>query len=102
MPSLTRLAWVTAAAAALLGASACKKKASKNQCDELLDRYAALRVAEQHPDAGSDSLKAERERELGEARGDESFKRCTTEVTEDTLACAMAAPTAELIERCLE
>ena len=102
----TRALWAGTAAIllvlAIVGASACKRKASKEQCDALLDRYATLRVAEQHPGATPDSLRVERDRERSEASGDESFKRCTTEVTDDTLACAMVAPTAVAIERCLD
>lgn len=83
-------------------ATACRKKVSQKQCDELLDRFAELVVKERMPDAGAEALAAERTRERGEAKSDDAFKNCTSEVQADEHACAMKAQTSEALIKCLE
>ena len=80
----------------------CKPKANQTQCDLLLDRYARLVVAEKYPDATDALYGAERERERSEARGDDAFKNCTSEVSRAEFECAMRAPSADALEKCLE
>ena len=65
-------------AIAFAAAAGCKPKATGAQCDQLLDRYAQLVVTEHFADAGPDQIKAEREREKSEARGDDAFKNCSS------------------------
>lgn len=91
-----------AAAITLCALAACKAKASRAECEALIERYATLVVKEALPDAGADRIKAEQEREKGEARGDDAFKNCSSEVSLAELECAMRAPTAEAFEKCLE
>jgi hypothetical protein len=81
---------------------ACKQKATPAQCDQLLERYASLVVLERFPDAGADRIKAEQEHEKSEARNDDAFKNCSSEVSRAELDCAMRAPTADAFEKCLE
>ena len=105
MPSLTRngyLAAVALAALTVTPAASCKPKASVSECDQLLDRYAQLVVTERFADAGADQIKAEREREKSEARGDDAFKNCSSEVSHAEFECAMRAPSADALEKCLE
>jgi hypothetical protein len=83
-------------------ASSCKPKITPSQCDALVDRYAQLVVTEKLPDAGQATIKAEQERERSEARGDDAFKNCTSEVSRAEFDCAMRAPTADALEKCLE
>jgi len=90
-------AMVTSAAGA-----GCKKKATTEQCDALIGRYAELVVKQQHPDAPPDEIARELARERDEARGDDDFKSCTAEVTVEEHACAMGAKTVEAFEKCLE
>jgi hypothetical protein len=80
----------------------CKAKASVSQCDQLLDRYAQLVVTERYPDASTDQVKAERDREKIEARGDDAFKNCSSQVSQAEFDCAMKAPTPDTFEKCLE
>ncbi len=101
MPALIRFALVLGATAAAL-APACKPKITAAQCDAVVDRYAQLVVTEKLPDAGPETIKAEQERERGEARGDDAFKNCTSEVSRAEFDCAMRAPTADALEKCLE
>jgi hypothetical protein len=80
----------------------CRPKATDAECDELLDRYARLVVTEQFPDASAEQVKTERERERSEARADDAFKNCSSEVGRAELECAMRAPNANAFEKCLE
>ena len=80
----------------------CKPKASATQCDRLLDRYAELVVKERILDASADQIKAERDREKSEARSDDAFKNCSSEVSQLEFDCAMRAATADDLEKCLE
>jgi hypothetical protein len=85
-----------------LALASCKKKATQDQCDRLLDRYAALVVKEKHPDAGAAAIEAEQRRERDEAKRDEAFRNCTSEVSPRELDCAMAATTTDAMLKCLE
>jgi hypothetical protein len=105
---------VALALAALGGASAtgCKKKVTPAQCDELLDRFAMLVVREKGVreqgarekgnEATPEQIKAEQARERDEARSDDNFKNCTSELSTEDYACAMAATTADALMKCLE
>jgi hypothetical protein len=90
------------AVAFVLGLAGCKKKVTQAQCEELLDRYATLVVTEKLKDAPPDVVKTEQARERNEARGDDNFKNCTTELSTEDYACAMAARSADGVEKCLE
>jgi hypothetical protein len=104
MLALARVAAPRLAPAAALCALAlgCQPKASATQCDQLLDRYAQLVVVEKFPDASAEQIQSERERERREARGDDAFKNCSSEVSQAEFACAMRAPNANVLEKCLE
>jgi hypothetical protein len=91
------------ATVATLGSTvSCRKKVSQQQCDELLDRFSELVVKERMPDAGAEALAAERVRERSEAKGDDAFKNCTSEVQVGEHACAMKAASSEALIKCLE
>jgi hypothetical protein len=104
MPALTRLALLGAGTLVLivLGGPGCKKKATQPQCDELLDRFAELVVKERFPDAGAAEVEKERARERNEAKADQAFKNCTSEVQAAEHACAMKAATSEALIKCLD
>jgi hypothetical protein len=97
--SLLALAAVVAPGASATG---CAKKASQQQCDQLLDRFAELVVKEQFADAGPAEIAKERERERGEAKADPSFTNCTSEVQPSEADCAMKASSSEGMIKCLE
>jgi hypothetical protein len=99
---VTRVVLGACAWALLLPMSGCKAKASPSECDMLIDRYATLVVTETLPDAGPARIKAEQEREKTEARGDDAFKNCSSEVSRAELDCAMHAKTSGAFEKCLE
>lgn len=85
-----------------LASTSCRKKASAKQCDELLDRFAELVVKERFADAGPEVIAAERARERAEAKGDDAFKNCPSEVQASELECAMKAESSEAVIKCLE
>jgi hypothetical protein len=91
-----------AAWASLWGLSSCKAKASPAQCDQLLDRYAALVVTEKSPDAAAAEVDTERAREKTEAHGDDAFKNCSSEVSQSEFECAMRSQNTEAFLKCLE
>jgi hypothetical protein len=102
LKSVTSMMSAGALAIAVTSGAACKPKASASECDQLLERYAQLVVTERFADAGAEQVKAEREREKSEARGDDAFKNCSSEVSRVELECAMKAPNADALEKCLE
>ena len=83
-------------------ALSCKKKMTERDCDALLDRYASFVVTERMPDASAEVIASERQREREAARMDDNFKSCGTQLTEEEYRCAMAAKSADAIEKCLE
>jgi hypothetical protein len=93
---------LVATLAAFGGMASCKKKISQKQCDEMLDRFSELVVKERMPDAGPEALAAERTRERSEAKSDDSFKNCVSEVQDAEHACAMKATSSEALIKCLE
>jgi hypothetical protein len=100
---LDRASTSAAAAAACISlVCGCKAKATQTQCDLLLDRYSRLVVAEKYPDATDAVFNTERDRERAEARGDDAFKNCISEVSHAEFDCAMRAQSADALEKCLE
>ncbi len=81
---------------------ACSKKVSQQQCDALLDHYAELVAKESMPDASAETIKAEQVREREEARADEGFRDCATQLQPAQYRCAMKAQTPDALEACLE
>jgi hypothetical protein len=100
-PLSTASALVTAALLSSASVS-CRPKVTSVECDALLDRYARLVVTETYPDASSDRIEAEALRERNEARGDDAFKNCRSEVSRAEFGCAMQAASADALEKCLE
>jgi hypothetical protein len=98
MPALTR--GVLVVAVVLL--AGCKPKVTVSQCEQLVDRYATLVVTEKYPDASAALIHDEQQHEKGEARGDDVFRNCSSEVSRTEFECAMRAPTADAFEKCLE
>ena len=80
----------------------CHKKATPTECDALVTRYAELVAREAMPDASADDVKAAQAKAREEAADDEDFRACAGRVTHEELACAMAAPTADTFEACLQ
>lgn len=102
-PARSPFAAIAALLAIAASAGACKAKASPAQCDQLLDRYATLVVTEKlGVDASAAQIHDEQQREKIEARGDDAFKNCSSEVSQAELDCTLHAPTADAFEKCVE
>lgn len=82
--------------------SACRRKATEAQCDALVDHYAELAMKEQFPDAAPTEIEAQKKHVREEAKRDDDFKNCTSEVEAADYACAMKATSTDGIEHCLE
>ena len=103
MPSMTTASFCVGATAAIsILVGACRPKATAAQCDELLERHAQMVVTEKFPDASAEQIRSEREREKNEARADDAFKNCSSEVSRAEFECAMRATSADALEKCLE
>jgi hypothetical protein len=104
MPAVMRFAasCLLATAAAYASAGGCRPKVSATQCDQLLDRYAQLVVSENFSDASAEQIRSERDREKSEARTDDAFKNCSSEVSRAEFDCAMRALNANAFEKCVE
>lgn len=100
--SLAGARGLAAALALLAGASACRKKATAQECEAIVDHFAELVVREQFPDAGPELIAQERAREQREAKADDAFKNCPSQVTPAEHACATRATTSEGVLKCLE
>jgi hypothetical protein len=99
---LARAFAVVSLLACLVWLAGCRAKATPSQCDQLLERYAMLVVTEKYKDASAADIQREQQKEKSEARGDDAFKNCSSEVSQPELQCAMSAPTADAFEKCLE
>lgn len=79
----------------------CGKPLSQEECNRLLDHYTDKQIDQARPSTGP----GERARLLMEAREkaaiDPAFATCSEEVSRSQFECAMAAGTADAIERCL-
>jgi hypothetical protein len=92
---------IRASALLLLPLVACDKPVTRDECDALLDRYVELLVKSDSREASSEEiLKLQREAKLRAAQ-DPEFSRCSREVSKKQLDCALRAPSADDVERCL-
>ncbi len=96
------LAIIVSAASSSLAATGCRKRVTQPQCDELVDRFATLVVTEKMKDATPEQVKVEQARERDEAKNDDDFKNCTSELSVEDYSCAMAAKNSDAFMKCLE
>ncbi len=102
MSSVIRLPSIVVGGVIAFSSFGCRPKVTPLECDTLLDRYARLVVTETYPDASAERVSLEEQRERVEARGDDAFKNCSSEVSRSEFDCAMRAETADALEKCLE
>lgn len=92
--------WTMACVA--LALAGCARKIDAADCNALVDHYATLVVQEHNPGATAELIAAERDRERRQARGDDGFRNCTTEITRPELDCALKAGSPDGVLKCLE
>lgn len=87
--------------AACLGVASCRPALSEQECVKLLDHYTDKQIDQARPS----TRPAERSLLIDQARaraaGDPEFATCTKKVSRSAYECAMAAASADAIERCL-
>ncbi len=107
----TRVAPVLLAAtffAGVLALSACSKKADDAGCRAMLDRYLELsmtadpELARLSPTQAEDLATAKKLERRADPAYKAALRRCKSEVSRRELDCAMAAPTANDWEACLD
>lgn len=94
-----RLVAITIVTSSIAG---CSKKVTPQQCDAIVEHYAELVVRDTKKDASAEEIKAEKERETKEAKSDDAFRNCTSEIEPADYDCAMNASSADALEKCLE
>jgi hypothetical protein len=85
--------------AALLGA--CGKPVTPDECNQLLDRYVELLAKSYGTEASATRLMEMQVEARAKASRDPAFAQCATRVSRGELECAMQAPSADDLERCL-
>ena len=94
------LAWALLASVAL-GAPACGKRPSRDECAALLDHYVELLVASDRPGTNAAELQKLQQQARDKAKEDPEFAACTERVSRRELECALSASNADLLEQCL-
>ncbi len=89
---------VLLAFSALACFASCARRPSAEQCDAMLDRYLELSEEEQRPAARAEHI-AHRRATLAYVSAE---KRCSQEISNAELECAMKAPSANDWEACIE
>jgi hypothetical protein len=80
---------------------ACDERITATQCEAMLDHYVAvLARSDGRKPSPEEVLRLQREARA-KAAGDPEFQRCTREVSRKQLECALRAPSADDVERCL-
>jgi uncharacterized membrane protein len=82
--------------------AACDRHASRADCDALLDHYVELLARQRDPNVSADFVQKKQAEARALAPTSESFQQCPREVTKRGAACALQAPNADELERCLE
>ncbi len=97
---------VTALSCAML--LACHGKATRKECDEMLDKYVDMVVDGEvsHEDLPSEEAHAAREMKKALRRAEPSYARverqCESEITKREYRCAMKAPNPETWQACID
>ena len=88
--------------------AACNGKATKEQCNEMLDKYLDMTIAGEPglTDLSPAELRAAREMKKALRKNEPSYARvatqCETEITKAEYRCAMKAPTPETWQACID
>lgn len=98
------LAAIVLIAALIAAAVAWRRRAhaTREECERLLDRYVELFARQRWPEGSEAWLREQQARSREKAATEPSFLACPREVTRAELACAMAAPNVDELEKCLE
>ena len=85
----------------VLSLTACNEPISREQCDALLDHYVErLTQSDGRETSAEELMRLQRDARAKAAR-DPEFSRCTEEISKRELECALRAPSADEVERCV-
>jgi hypothetical protein len=79
----------------------CSRPLDADECNQLLDHYTELLVKSTNPTITEEEVLRLQRDARAKAAGDPEFSRCSAKVSRRQWECAMKAPTADDIERCL-
>lgn len=98
-----RLLRLTVALVASTECMACGKSLSAEECTLLLDRYVELIVRAEQPETNPEEVHRQQSeaRRVAHANPSLEFDECPNRVSRTQFECAMAAPDADSLERCL-
>lgn len=82
--------------------SGCSRRATKAECDAVLDHYVEMLVREQNPEFGVDALRSQTEIARARAAADPTFSDCPRQIRITDVRCALEAPNVDSLEKCLE
>jgi hypothetical protein len=85
----------------VLLAIGCQRSLSEQECDALLDHYTDAQIEQARPSASSRDRLELKHAAGAKAQLDPEFARCADEVSRAQFECAMAAQSADQIERCV-
>jgi len=80
----------------------CERRATPEECRDLLGHYVTMLVREQNPDLSDHDLEAQVDKTRERAAAEPSFRDCPRQIDLSELRCAMAAPNVDTLERCIE
>ena len=79
----------------------CSRPLDADECNQLLDRYTELLGKSLNPGISEEEIQRMQRDARAKAAGDPEFARCSSKVSRRQWQCAMKAPTADDVERCL-
>ena len=95
---------MNALSAALIAAllAGCSRRATRAECDAVMDHYVEMLVREYNPSLDSSELRAQYERTRAKVAQDPSFADCPKQIRERDVRCALRALNVAELEQCLE
>lgn len=99
MPSLkTAFLWIVVCG---LGLSGCKKAATREDCEKLLDRYVEHRIHRRVPHASAELIAIEQRAARERAQSSDGFAQCPSDLTKEQIECGLNSWDPDSLERCL-
>jgi hypothetical protein len=102
-----RGALVAIAVGIVAAATACRGRASREECDQMMDHYVDLVIKEDAtlaslpPESRAAAREVKRELKRGEPSYRKVAEHCETDVTRAEASCAIDAPTSSSWENCI-
>lgn len=107
-PALSTRLLIVSAVLGAVGLLGCNGRASKKDCEEMLDKYLDMVMGED-PELGKlppEQQKTVRDMKRAVRKGEPSYKKvfeqCEAEITKKEYRCAMAAPNPNVWESCID